>query len=175
MDIYDPTDEFRTDGGEPRIEDIPLDESSLITANIQIKKEYESGPVDETPKEVILSNAYSVEDVRRLSRKLIDEFPKEEPLVDQAALWVQAVTAFHFFEDRNHRTAFLTLEEILDENGFEMDPHPMDDDMVQRTMEALKQSKSARDMNTLGRQGENMYEKDEIYRVWCDFFNDILS
>jgi hypothetical protein len=172
MEPYDPTDEFNDD--EPRIEEIPLDESSLVTANIQVKIEYESGSVEKTPEAVVLSNAYSVEDVRRLSRKLIDEFPEEEPLVDQSALWVRAVSAFHFFEDRNHRTALLSLEEILDQNGFEMDPHPLGDSIVRETKDTLRESKNARDMNTLGRQGEDMYEKDEIYHVWRRFFDGIL-
>lgn len=81
---------------------------------------------------------------------------------------MHAVVGKHFFEDANHRTAIAMLRTLLRHNGVDIDSWP------------TNRVKSARDESHNVRQKippvtlDNLYEKDELYEVWLQFFADVL-
>ena len=100
-------------------------------------------------------------------RTLLRQFPHEEPLVDQCALWMQAFVGV--FPDANHRTAVVLLREMLGENGIPPGSWP-----PARTRLARKQSHDVRARLppiTLA----TIYERDALYDVWYNFFDEILE
>lgn len=102
-------------------------------------------------------------------RRVLREFPTEEPLVDQCAFWMNAVVGKHFFPDANHRTAMALLRRLLSENGIEPGAWP-----VERTKQVRVDSHEVRHeippitMDTL-------YKRDELFVLWRCYFEDILS
>lgn len=50
------------------------------------------------------------------SSGVLNEFPRDERLREQCALWMHAVVGKHFFPDANHRTAVALLRKLLFEN-----------------------------------------------------------
>jgi hypothetical protein len=53
-------------------------------------------------------------------RRVIDEFPICEPLVQQCGHWVRAICGKHFFPDANHRTAMASLNALIRLNGIQV-------------------------------------------------------
>lgn len=50
-------------------------------------------------------------------QRVLDDFPTNEPLVEQCALWMHAVVGKHFFPDANHRTAIALLRRHYAKTG----------------------------------------------------------
>ena len=81
---------------------------------------------------------------------------------------MHAVVGKHFFEDANHRTAIALLRKLLADNDLDVDQWPTD------------RVRTARDESHAVRQDippvrlDTLYEKDELYRVWYEFFTDVL-
>ncbi|MFQ3477407.1 hypothetical protein HKK80_14405 [Halonotius sp. F2-221B] len=100
--------------------------------------------------------------------RVLEEFPTDRPLPEQCALWMHAVVGKHFFEDANHRTAIALLRKLLADNDLDVDQWPTD------------RVRTARDESHAVRQDippvrlDTLYEKDELYRVWYEFFTDVL-
>jgi len=100
--------------------------------------------------------------------RVLEEFPTDRPLPEQCALWMHAVVGKHFFEDANHRTAIALLRKLLADNDLDVDPWPTD------------RVRAARDDSHAVRQDippvrlDTLYEKDDLYRVWYEFFTDVL-
>lgn len=101
-------------------------------------------------------------------RKVLRRFPRDEPLLNQCAFWMRAWTGKHFFPDANHRTAIVTLRELLLSNGFEINHWPL-----HRTVSAIRESKSVR--LELTYELDTLYLKDLHYYVWWFHFADVLS
>jgi len=82
---------------------------------------------------------------------------------------MRAVVGKHFFEDANHRTAIAVLRRLLDDNGISVGQWP------------TERVKQVRDESHTVRQElppitlDELYTKDELYRVWLRFFNDVLT
>lgn len=102
-------------------------------------------------------------------RRVIDEFPTDEDVVNQCALWMRAIVGKHFFPDANHRTAVAVLRRLLHENGIEPGDWPID-----RTERALRESHRARRESPSVRL-DTLYERDELFRVWRRYFEDVLA
>ena len=101
-------------------------------------------------------------------QRALDEFPTDEPLIDQCALWMHAVAGKHFFPDANHRTAIALLRRLLRSNG--IDPGEWS---IERTERAREESSRVRhDVPPIGL--ERVYERDDLYRVWRRYFEDVL-
>ena len=100
--------------------------------------------------------------------RVLEEFPTDRSLPEQCALWMHAVVGKHFFEDANHRTAIALLRKLLDDNGIDIDPWP-----TERVMQARDDSHAVRREIPPVRL-DTLYEKDELYRVWYEFFTDVL-
>ena len=99
-------------------------------------------------------------------QQVIDLFPLEEELPSQCANWIHALTGKHFFPDANHRTSIATLRQILSDN--QVSELVIWDQEVLR--ERVKSSKEAR--NNVSVNMGNLYQKDELYGVWYDYFED---
>lgn len=102
-------------------------------------------------------------------RRVLDEFPTDEPLVEQCALWMHAVVGKHFFPDANHRTAIALLRRLLRENG--IDPGQWS---IERTERARDESHEVRREISRVRL-DTLYERDELYEVWRRYFEDVLE
>ncbi len=101
-------------------------------------------------------------------RCVLEEFPQDEPIREQCALWMHAVVGKHFFPDANHRTAVALLRRLLRQNEIAYKLWSID-----RLKEAREQSHAVRaeiepvHLDTLWRQ-------DRLYDVWLRFFEDEL-
>jgi len=102
-------------------------------------------------------------------RTVIQDFPYDEPLPKQCALWMQGFVGRHFFPDANHRTAVALLREILTKNYIEIGNWP-----GERIRDARDRSHDKRwemDRITL----DDIYTKDELYEIWFEFFDAVLE
>lgn len=102
-------------------------------------------------------------------RRLLREFPIDEPLVDQCAHWMHAVVGKHFFRDANHRTAMFVLRRLLRANEIELGNWP-----EQRVAEASRESHRVRyEIESV--RVDSLYRRDELFEVWRRFFEEVLS
>lgn len=102
-------------------------------------------------------------------QRLLDEFPTEEDLVDQCALWLHAVVGRHFFPDGNHRTAVLLLRRLLRENGIDPGDWP-----TKRLARARDEShRVRRELPPV--QLDSPYRRDALFNVWRRFFEEVLA
>lgn len=99
-------------------------------------------------------------------RRVLEDFPTDEPLIDQCALWMHAVVGKHFFRDANHRTAVALLRELLRDNG--IDPGTWS---IERLEEVRDESHEVRREIEEVRL-DTLYQRDELYEVWLSFFKD---
>ena len=157
------------DGDSPRITDL----SSLDPENFKFRNEkfllnrslHYDNPYDKSISE-------QRDDIWRVRNgdiaRVLEEFPTDRPLPEQCALWMHAVVGKHFFTDANHRTAIALLRKLLADNDLDVDQWPTD------------RVRTARDESHAVRQDippvrlDTLYEKDELYRVWYEFFTDVL-
>ena len=98
-------------------------------------------------------------------RNLMRRFPLCEPVHDQCALWVRGVAGRQFFPDANHRTAISLLRDILWTNGM---PQPSWDPPHLRI--ARHESKKLI-LDTERIRLDLLYERDELFRLWRQFFD----
>lgn len=101
-------------------------------------------------------------------RRVLREFPTEEPLVDQCALWMHAIVGKHFFPDANHRTAIVLLRRLLRDNGIEPGEWS-----IERTKQARADSHEVRAELPPIRM-DTLYERDELFELWRRYFKDVL-
>ena len=159
----------QVDGDSPRITDL----SSLDPENFKFRNEkfllnrslHYDNPHDRSISE-------QRDDIWRVRNgdieRVLEEFPTDRPLPEQCALWMHAVVGKHFFADANHRTAIALLRKLLDDNDIAVDQWPTD------------RVRTARDESHAVRQDippvrlDTLYEKDDLYRVWYEFFTDVL-
>jgi hypothetical protein len=102
-------------------------------------------------------------------QRLFEEFPIEQPLRNQCALWFHAVAGNHFFPDANHRTAVTTLREILTQNA-------LDEYVTWSTeplVDAIKESKRIRQAVTIDLG--SLYQRTRLYKHWYQFFGDLIA
>lgn len=98
--------------------------------------------------------------------RLMEEFPEREPLSQQCAHWVRAITGKHFFPDANHRTAMSTLNLLLHSNGIEPFEWSGED-----YKNAIFKSKIIRRF-VIDVRFDNLWLKDELYHLWHRYFLD---
>lgn len=101
-------------------------------------------------------------------RKIFYQFPFDESLHDQCALWMQALVGKHFFPDANHRTAVVILRDVLSQNGIQ--PGPWDPDKTHRTRKESHEVRKEHPPITLA----DIYQRDPLYEVRRSYFNDVL-
>ena len=82
---------------------------------------------------------------------------------------MHAMAGKHFFPDGNHRTAFLLLRRLLQENGIAPGEWPPD-----RTADARDESHRVRREIRPVRL-DTLYERDQLFQVWRRYFEDVLS
>lgn len=109
-------------------------------------------------------NNVSESDIQRV----IDEFPRNEPIAAQCAHWVRAFSGLHFFPDANHRTAMASLSALLDLHGIDY-PEWSGEGMRR----ACVKSKLIRIL-LVNVRFDNLWEKDEHYQHWHRFFRNCL-
>jgi hypothetical protein len=102
-------------------------------------------------------------------RKLMREFPRDEPVRQQCANWMHAMVGVHFFPDANHRTAAATLRRLLRENQISWNEWS-----AGRLREARQTSHEVR-LDIEDVTMATLYRKDELYAVWLGFFEDELE
>lgn len=100
--------------------------------------------------------------------RVLEEFPTDRPLPEQCALWIHALVGKHFFPDGNHRTAIVTLRKLLRDNGIE--PGEWSTERVKRVR--AESHDVRREIPPI--HLDRLYETDELYRVWLQFFGEVL-
>lgn len=101
-------------------------------------------------------------------RRVLDEFPTDQPIREQCALWMHAVVGKHFFPDANHRTSVALLRTLLRENQIAYTRWS-----VGRLREARKESHTVRAEIEPVRL-DTLWRRDQLYDVWLRFFEDEL-
>lgn len=97
-------------------------------------------------------------------RRVIREFPTNEPLPSACAHWVRALVGLHLFPDANHRTATNTLEYVLIESGL-----PGEKVVQPDIARYVLHSKYIRTFQADVRFN-TLWEKDELYKLWYRYF-----
>lgn len=143
-----------------------LDPEDIIYQNIQFLENSENygrirGSVQKTRDRI---NNVREGDLQRI----MDEFPRNEPLATQCAHWVRAFSGLHFFPDANHRTAMASLSALLDLHGIEYPE--WSEEGIKRT---VVKSKLIRIL-LVDIRFDNLWVKDEHYRLWHRFFRNCL-
>lgn len=102
-------------------------------------------------------------------RRVLEDFPTDDPLVDQCANLMHAVAGRHFFPDANHRTAIVLLRRLLRQNG--IDPG---DWSIERTERVRRESQGGRkDIRPV--RLDTLYVRDALFDVWRDYFEDVFA
>lgn len=101
-------------------------------------------------------------------RRVLREFPRDEPLRQQCALWIHALAGKHFFPDANHRTAVATLRKLLSENGILYESWSIDrlETVRDRSHEVRQEIEDVR--------MDSIYRRDRLYEAWLEFFEEEL-
>jgi hypothetical protein len=101
-------------------------------------------------------------------RTVMRQFPTDEPLREQCALWIHALVGKHFFPDANHRTAVAVLRTLLRENGIAFEKWGTErlEELRDRSHEVRRTTEPVR-LDTL-------YRRDALYELWLEFFEDEL-
>lgn len=158
----------------PRIIDIPLSPETIKWRNTQFLID------DDHPYEMGFQE--SRQELRRKIwntrnhnlRRIMREFPRDEPLREQCALWTHALIGKHFFPDANHRTAIATLRRVL--KGNEITYEGWSSERLRQTR--IKSHEVRHDIETRDDikdvRMDTLYRRDELYDVWFRFFKDEL-
>ena len=147
----------------PHLTKINLTPNDVVNTNLTFLSDSEYDVVETKLKTRKRIKRESEDDLQRA----IDEFPYDEPLHDQCAYWMHAFAGKHFFPDANHRTALATLRATLRENGIEVDNIPR-----KKTVETIKESKRIR--RNLDIDMGSLYNEDEMYELWKDYFEEVV-
>lgn len=102
-------------------------------------------------------------------QRVLDEFPTDECLIDQCALWVHAVAGKHFFPDANHRTAIALLRRLLRQNGIETGSWPSD--LTRHVRDESHRVRAAIEPVHL----DTLYRKDALFALWRAYFETVLD
>lgn len=97
-------------------------------------------------------------------RRVLDDFPRDYPLISQCAFWMHAVVGKHFFPDANHRTAIALLRELLTENGVQ--PGRWDPTLTAQVRDESHKVRNEIEPVRL----DTLYEIDKLYYVWYRYF-----
>lgn len=101
--------------------------------------------------------------------RVISEFPTAEPLIQQCAHWVRAISGLHFFPDANHRTAIGSLRALLYFNDVDV-PDNWPGRELDRT---IIKAKFIRDF-VVDVRFDNLWQRDELYRLWHRHFRNLF-
>lgn len=102
--------------------------------------------------------------------RIIEEFPRTEPLPQQCAHWMRAFAGLHMFPDANHRTGMAALYGLLNSNGLAPPLSEWPDDCIDR---AVLQSKIIRGLHSNVRFN-TLWVRDELYASWHRYFRNFL-
>jgi hypothetical protein len=97
---------------------------------------------------------------------IIDRFPENETIESQCGYWVRAVSGVHPFQDANHRTATQTLRYILNKSSYNI--KSITPKAIERCVDESKNLKEEPDAIEV--DVDNLHEKDELFRLWRDYF-----
>jgi len=176
FDPYDPTDEFKTDGGETRIEQIPMKGESVVGFNfglyrredqdydLRSSKSLSHGGVS---RRSVVHPHHTYGKATHLISEFFDEFPTDIIFLEQAGLWMRWFSGMHFFEDGNHRTGIASLRRAAEANNIE-EPPKFDEVDREVTETALDASKAVREDVDVSQ--EMMFVRDDLYEVWRSYF-----
>lgn len=101
--------------------------------------------------------------------RVIREFPLNQPLIQQCAHWVRAISGLHFFPDANHRTAIGTLRGLLFLNDI-IRPDGWPGRELDRT---IIKAKFIRNF-VVDVRFDNLWQKDELYQIWHRHFRNLF-
>lgn len=101
--------------------------------------------------------------------RVLREFPTTEPLTQQCAHWVRAISGLHLFPDANHRTAIGSLRALLYFNDVEAPP-----DWPGRELDrTIIKAKFVRNF-VVDVRFDNLWQRDELYRLWHRHFRNLF-
>jgi len=98
-------------------------------------------------------------------RRVLDDFPADEPVREQCALWMHAIVGKHFFPDANHRTAVALLRKLLKDNNLAYNGFG-DTAAVEKVREESHRVRGEIEPVRL----DTLYRRDALYEVWREFF-----
>jgi len=101
-------------------------------------------------------------------RRIMREFPRHEPVVQQCAHWVRAISGKHFFPDANHRTAIGSLKALLRLNGIQPPCWP-----GKHLDRVVLKAKFVRNF-VIDVRFDNLWRRDELYRLWHRHFKSVF-
>lgn len=101
--------------------------------------------------------------------RVIREFPVNEPLINQCAHWVRAISGLHFFPDANHRTAIGTLRGLLYLNGISPPEDWPGNDLDRRIIKAKFIRNFVVDVRF-----DNLWMEDELFQLWHRHFRNLF-
>lgn len=160
---------FDTRDDEPRIEDL----SSITAENFKFRNtEFLTGDA-----EYDMLEYQSRRELRRRIwnvrngdlRRVIREFPTDDPLYDQCAGWMHAVAGRHFFPDGNHRTALALLRKLLHDNGITPGRWPVD--ISERAVIHSHRIRGEIENVRL----DTLYKRDRLFLIWILYFKTVLK
>lgn len=110
-----------------------------------------------------------IKNVKRFQlRRIIREFPTNEPLPQQCAHWMRAFAGLHLFPDANHRTGMNTLQILVEQNSCDVSLP------ISKNIERfVLQSKLIRHLDSKIRFN-TLWKRDEHYTLWHQYFRDLL-
>lgn len=103
--------------------------------------------------------------------RIMEEFPRTDPLPQQCAHWIRTIVGIHFFPDANHRTGMATLYGLLDANDVAQYFDEWPGSGIDR---AVLYSKLIRSLVTTV-TFDKLWLRDELYCHWERYFSDLLS
>lgn len=102
--------------------------------------------------------------------RVMEEFPRTDPLPQQCAHWMRAIVGLHFFPDANHRTGMATLYGLLDTNNVAKLAEDWPGSRIDR---AVLYSKLIRSLIT-SVTFDKLWLRDELYCHWERYFRDLF-
>lgn len=151
----------------PQITDVSgIDAETIITFNFERYENDHYGLVrnSRTVTEQRIGNV-SESDLDRVIR----EFPTNEPLVQQCAHWVRALSGLHLFPDANHRTAIGSLRALLVLNCIS----PPDEWPGKGLDRMVIKAKFIRNF-VVDVRFDNLWKRDELYQLWHRHFRNLF-
>lgn len=156
-------------------------EVDASTALHEVIQDTDEGDTLEHLVRAVVDERHTISEVYEATEKLVESFPRGEPVEVQAALWQRAIVMLHMFDDANHRTGFRSVRILLDENDVEMNVDPFDDTLRKLNERTIESSKDARKKLRITQRvdlddvRDEPFERKDVFGVWLTYFQRILE
>ncbi len=150
-----------------KFDELDSQDIKIINKNFFEDEDNDYRFINESPS-LTLQRIRNVQDCKL--NRIIEEFPRTEPLPQQCAHWMRAFSGLHMFPDANHRTGMAALYGLLNSNNLAPSPSEWPDKSIDRV---VLQSKIARGLHSDIRFN-TFWLRDELYASWHRYFRNLL-